>query len=84
MGPFPAALVALRLRRVHFKIACYRTARISSAVLRRSVAQLFMVGIPGPTLDVETRAFLEEYAPGGVVRLCCTAPGLWLARPGVR
>jgi beta-N-acetylhexosaminidase len=40
---------------------------MSSAVLRRSVAQLFMVGIPGPTLDAETRAFLEEYAPGGVV-----------------
>jgi beta-N-acetylhexosaminidase len=40
---------------------------MSTAVLRRSVAQLFMVGIPGPTLDVETRGFLEEYAPGGVV-----------------
>ena len=39
---------------------------MSSAVLRRSVAQLFMVGIPGPTLDAETRAFLEEYAPGGI------------------
>ena len=40
---------------------------MSSAVLRRSVAQLFMVGIPGPTLDAETRAFLQEYAPGGIV-----------------
>jgi beta-N-acetylhexosaminidase len=38
-----------------------------TAVLRRSVAQLFMVGVPGPTLDAETRAFLEEFRPGGVV-----------------
>jgi beta-N-acetylhexosaminidase len=40
---------------------------MTTAVLRRSVAQLFMVGVPGPTLDAETRAFLEEYRPGGVV-----------------
>jgi beta-N-acetylhexosaminidase len=38
-----------------------------TAVLRRSVAQLFMVGIPGPSLDADTRAFLAEYTPGGVV-----------------
>lgn len=38
-----------------------------TAVLRRSVAQLFMVGIPGPSLDEETRAFLAEYRPGGIV-----------------
>jgi|SRR6185369_10383803 len=38
-----------------------------TAVLRRSVAQLFMVGIPGPVLDEETRTFLAEYRPGGVV-----------------
>jgi beta-N-acetylhexosaminidase len=38
-----------------------------TSVLRRSVAQLFMVGIPNPTLDPEARAFLEEYTPGGVV-----------------
>jgi beta-N-acetylhexosaminidase len=38
-----------------------------TAVLRRSVAQVFMVGIPGPTIDGPTRAFLEEFTPGGVV-----------------
>ncbi len=38
-----------------------------TAVLRRSVAQLFMVGIPGPTLDRATRAFLAEHPPGGVI-----------------
>src|ERR671930_2226796 len=38
-----------------------------SAVLRRSVAQLFMVGLPGPTLDRATRAFLAEHPPGGVI-----------------
>ncbi|HJQ85321.1 MAG TPA: beta-N-acetylhexosaminidase [Candidatus Binatia bacterium] len=36
-------------------------------VLRRTVAQLFMVGIPGPALDAESRAFLAEHPPGGVV-----------------
>src|SRR4030095_11578841 len=40
---------------------------MATAVLRRSVAQLFMVGIPGPTLDADARAFLEEYTPGGVI-----------------
>ena len=38
-----------------------------TAVLRRSAAQLFMVGIPGPTLDATTRAFLTEHPPGGVI-----------------
>jgi len=38
-----------------------------TAVLRRSVAQLFMVGIPGPALDADARAFLQEYTPGGIV-----------------
>src|SRR5215467_9344526 len=38
-----------------------------TAVLRRTAAQVFMVGIPGPSLDAETRAFLEEFSPGGVV-----------------
>jgi beta-N-acetylhexosaminidase len=40
---------------------------MSTAVLRRSVAQVFMVGIPGPVLDSDARAFLHEYTPGGVV-----------------
>jgi beta-N-acetylhexosaminidase len=38
-----------------------------TALLRRTVAQLFVVGIPGPELDRETRAFLSEHPPGGVV-----------------
>src|SRR5262245_40520550 len=38
-----------------------------TALLRRSVAQVFMVGIPGTTLDATTRAFLEEFTPGGIV-----------------
>jgi len=38
-----------------------------TAVLRRTVAQLFMVGIPGPTLDRETRAFVAEHPPGGFI-----------------
>jgi beta-N-acetylhexosaminidase len=38
-----------------------------TAVLRRTAAQVFMVGIPGPTIDAETRAFLVEYSPGGIV-----------------
>ena len=38
-----------------------------TAVLRRSVAQLFMIGLPGPTLDRATRAFLAEHPPGGVI-----------------
>src|SRR6185436_18787545 len=39
---------------------------MSTAVLRRSVAQVFMVGIPGPVLDSDARAFLHEYTPPGV------------------
>ena len=38
-----------------------------TSVLRRTVSQVFMVGVPGPTLDPDTRSFLEEYRPGGVV-----------------
>jgi beta-N-acetylhexosaminidase len=38
-----------------------------SSLLRRTASQLFMVGIPGPSLDRETRAFLAEYAPGGII-----------------
>lgn len=40
---------------------------MGTAVLRRTVGQLFMVGIPGPTLDAESRTFLEEFTPGGVI-----------------
>jgi beta-N-acetylhexosaminidase len=38
-----------------------------TAVARRPAGQLFMVGIPGPTLDAGSEAFLREYTPGGVV-----------------
>ncbi|MFN8544539.1 MAG: beta-N-acetylhexosaminidase [Candidatus Binatia bacterium] len=38
-----------------------------TTVLRRTASQLFMVGIPGPTLDAATRAFLAEYPPGGFI-----------------
>ena len=38
-----------------------------TALLRRTVAQLFAVGIPGPELDRATRTFLSEYRPGGIV-----------------
>ena len=38
-----------------------------TSVLRRTVAQLFMVGIPGPTIDDGTKAFLAERPPGGVI-----------------
>src|SRR5262245_6389252 len=38
-----------------------------TSLLRRSVAGLFMVGIPGPRLDSATRRILTEHPPGGVV-----------------
>src|SRR5439155_24957261 len=38
-----------------------------TAVLRRTVAQLFMVPVAGPDLDARSRAFLAEHPPGGVV-----------------
>ena len=38
-----------------------------TAVLRRTAAQLFMVNLPGPTLDRASRLFFEEFRPGGVV-----------------
>jgi len=47
--------------------SCYTLRAMPTAVLRRSVAQLFMVGLPGPALDRATRAFLAEHPPGGVI-----------------
>ena len=38
-----------------------------TSVLRRTVAQLFFVGIPGPELDGTTREFLTEHPPAGIV-----------------
>src|SRR5262249_14689501 len=38
-----------------------------TSLLRRSVAGLFMVGIPEPHLDAATRRVLTEHPPGGVV-----------------
>jgi beta-N-acetylhexosaminidase len=40
---------------------------MATAVLQRTAAQLFMVGLPGPSLDAETRRFLADYPPGGVI-----------------
>src|SRR5205809_1020932 len=45
----------------------YRRRPMPTAVLRQSVSQLFMVGLPGPTLDRATRAFLTDHPPGGVI-----------------
>src|SRR5262245_38782791 len=36
-------------------------------ILRRTVAQLFLVPLPGPVLDRPSRRFLTEHPPGGVV-----------------
>src|SRR4029453_19109443 len=38
-----------------------------TSVLRRTVAGLFMVGIPGPRLDAATRRILTEHPPGGII-----------------
>src|SRR5947209_4240701 len=40
---------------------------MATTLLRRTAAQLFMVGLPGPALDRETREFLTEHCPGGVI-----------------
>jgi len=40
---------------------------MATSVLRRTVAQLFMIGLPGPTLDPPTRELLRERPPGGVI-----------------
>jgi beta-N-acetylhexosaminidase len=41
--------------------------RMPTALVRRTAAQLFMIGLPGPTLDRRTAAFLAEYPVGGVI-----------------
>jgi beta-N-acetylhexosaminidase len=38
-----------------------------TSLLRRTVAGLFMVGIPGPRIDPATRKLLTEHPPGGVI-----------------
>ncbi len=38
-----------------------------TSLMRRTVAGLFMVGIPGPRLDPASRAVLTEHPPGGFV-----------------
>jgi len=40
---------------------------MTTAILRRTAAQLFMVGLPGPTLEPATRRFLVDHPPGGVI-----------------
>jgi beta-N-acetylhexosaminidase len=38
----------------------------SQAILAQ-LGQLFMVGIPQPTLDTETRTLLQELRPSGII-----------------
>lgn len=38
-----------------------------TAIARRTAAQLFMIGLPGPELDDDTAAFLQDYPAGGFV-----------------
>jgi beta-N-acetylhexosaminidase len=38
-----------------------------TALLRASVAQLFMVGLPGPGIDRATRDVLRQHPPGGFI-----------------
>src|SRR5262249_5535863 len=72
LPPIPAAATPPR--------HCSRTSRRSSArlfiairgamptsALRRTVSGLFMVGIPGPDLDDDTRRILAERPPGGII-----------------
>src|SRR5882762_2160029 len=66
-GPTPCPAVHIRLPLGAHVASCYTAALMPTAILRRSVAQLFMVGLPGPTLDRATGAFLAEHPPGGVV-----------------
>ena len=40
---------------------------MATSLLRRTAGQLFMVGLPRPALDRETREFLAERCPGGVI-----------------
>src|SRR5438128_3521542 len=40
---------------------------MATSLLRRTAAQLFMVGLPRPALGRETREFLAEHCPGGVI-----------------
>jgi beta-N-acetylhexosaminidase len=40
---------------------------MATSLLSRTVAGLFMVGIPGPRLDPATRRILAEHPPGGVI-----------------
>ena len=40
---------------------------MATTVLRRTAGQLFMVGLPRPALGRETREFLAEHCPGGVI-----------------
>lgn len=42
---------------------------IPSVYGREHIGQLFMVGIPHPVLDPETRSLLEELRPGGIILL---------------
>jgi beta-N-acetylhexosaminidase len=45
----------------------YMRPAMPTAVVRRTVSQCFLVGIPGPELDANTRKFLDEFPVGGFV-----------------
>ncbi len=39
---------------------------IQSLTIERRIGQLFVIGIPGPEIDAETKELLDEISPGGV------------------
>ncbi len=39
---------------------------IQSLTIERKIGQLFVIGIPGPEIDAETKELLDEINPGGV------------------
>jgi beta-N-acetylhexosaminidase len=40
---------------------------LTALPLEQQIGQLFYIGLPGPELDQETRALLEEVKPGGII-----------------
>src|SRR5438128_91160 len=63
----PTRAAARRMQLDVGRRGCDRRPPMPTAILRRTVAQLFMIPLPGPVLDRPSRAFLAEHPPGGVV-----------------
>jgi beta-N-acetylhexosaminidase len=40
---------------------------LTSLPLEQQIGQLFYIGLPGPELDQETRALIEDVKPGGII-----------------